>query len=199
MIVSLLAHRLGRAVHWNGNRSEDLVSTTHGFDEIVEAELGLDGDGHIRALAAEVIGDVGAYSIYPWTAALEPVQVVSFMPGPYRVPAYRGNVRAVATCKALTGPYRGVGRPISTFVMERLIDMAARRLALDPADLRRRKLVQDGGFPYKVVTGLVWDQSSFRESLDGACLSIGYDALRAEQTKARSEGRWFGIGIATYA
>ena len=94
MIVSLLAHRLGRAVHWNGSRREDLVSTTHGFDEIVEAELGLDGDGHILALAAEVVGDVGAYSIYPWTAALEPVQVASFLPGPYRVPTYRGRVRA---------------------------------------------------------------------------------------------------------
>jgi hypothetical protein len=120
MTVSLLAHRFGRAVRWTGSRGEDLVSTTHGFDEIVDAELGLDRDGHILALAAEVIGDVGAYSIYPWTAAPEPVQVASFLPGPYRVPTYRGQARAVATCKTPTGPYRGVGRPISTFVMERL-------------------------------------------------------------------------------
>jgi CO/xanthine dehydrogenase Mo-binding subunit len=88
--------------------------------------------GRILALAAEVIGDIGAYSIFPWTAALEPVQVVSFMPGPYRVPTYQGHARAVATCKAPTGPYRGVGLPISTFVMERLIDMAARHLTIDP-------------------------------------------------------------------
>ena len=101
--VSVLARRLGRAVHWTGDRLEDLASTTQGFDEIVDAELALDKEGHILALAAEVIGDVGAYSIYPWTAALEPVQVASFMPGPYRVPAYRGHVRAVATCKAPTG------------------------------------------------------------------------------------------------
>jgi Molybdopterin-binding domain of aldehyde dehydrogenase len=100
-VVSVLARHLGRAVRWTGDRLEDLASTSHGFDEIVAAELALDKDGHILALAAEVIGDIGAYSIYPWTAALEPVQVVSFMPGPYCVPTYRGHVRAVATCKAV--------------------------------------------------------------------------------------------------
>ena len=116
IIVSVLARRLGRPVRWNGSRSEDLVSTTHGFDEIVDAELGLDADGHILALAAEVIGDIGAYSIYPWTAALEPVQVASFMPGPYRVPTYRGRVRAVATCKPRPAPIAasaGRSRPLS--------------------------------------------------------------------------------------
>ena len=82
IIVAVLARRLGRLVRWNGSRSEDLVLTKHGFDEIVDAELGLDGSGHILALAAEVIGDIGAYSIYPWTATLEPVQVASFTPGP---------------------------------------------------------------------------------------------------------------------
>src|SRR6516165_7963049 len=163
IVVSVLARRLGRAVHWTGDRLEDLASTTQGFDEIVDAELALDKEGHILALAAEVIGDVGAYSIYPWTVALEPVQVASFMPGPYRVPAYRGHVRAVATCKAPTGPYRGVGRPISTFVMERLIDMAARRLAIDPAELRLRNLIRAEEFPYKVAS--VWDLSGFEESL----------------------------------
>jgi hypothetical protein len=89
---------------------EDLTATSHGFDEIVEAELAIDLDGRIRALKAEVIGDVGAYSIYPWTAALEPVQVISFIPGPYRVPTYSAQARAVATNKAPTGPYRGAAR-----------------------------------------------------------------------------------------
>ena len=199
MIVSLLAHHLGRAVRWTGSRREDLVSTTHGFDEIVEAELGLDGDGHILALAAEVIGDVGAYSIYPWTAALEPVQVASFLPGPYRVPTYRGQVRAVATCKTPTGPYRGVGRPISTFVMERLIDMAAQRLAIDPVQLRLRNLIRADEFPYRVASGIVWDRSGFVDSLTSACQAAGYQLLREEQAKARAEGRLVGIGIATYA
>jgi aerobic carbon-monoxide dehydrogenase large subunit len=199
ILVAVLARKLRRAVRWTSDRLEDLLSTSQGFDEIVEAELALDADGRIAGLTAEVIGDVGAYSIYPWTAALEPVQVVSFLPGPYRVPAYRGHVRAVATPKAPMGPYRGVGRPVSTFVMERLIDMAARRLALDPAELRRRNLVGDGEFPYRVASGIVWDRSAFGETLDRACAAIDYAKLRDGQVKARAEGRLVGIGIATYA
>ena len=199
IVVSMLARRLGRAVRWSANRQEDFVSTTHGFDEIVEAELGLDGHGQIMALAAEIIGDIGAYSIYPWIAALEPVQVASFMPGPYRVPTYRGRVRAVATCKTPIGPYRGVGRPISTFVMERLIDMAARRLSIDPVELRLRNLIRADEFPYRVASGIVWDRSGFVDSLTSACQAIGYNQLREEQARARAEGRFVGIGIATYA
>ncbi|MGH6738450.1 MAG: xanthine dehydrogenase family protein molybdopterin-binding subunit, partial [Bradyrhizobium sp.] len=144
-------------------------------------------------------GDVGAYSIYPWTAALEPVQVVSFLPGPYRIQHYRGRVRAVATSKAPTGPYRGVGRPIATFVMERLMDKAAAKLGIDPKEIRLRNLVSDGELPYKVASGIVWDKSGFQECLDAACNAVGYDALRAKQKEARANGRWFGIGIASYA
>jgi carbon-monoxide dehydrogenase large subunit len=199
ILVAVLARRLGRAVRWRAERREDLMSTTHGFDEIVDAELAFDPDGRIAALTAEVLGDAGAYSIYPWTAALEPVQVASFLPGPYRVTAYRGRVRAVATCKTPTGPYRGVGRPIATFVMERLIDMAARRLSVDPAELRRKNLIGDDEFPYRVASGIVWDRSGFIESLDRACAAIGYAALREGHAKARAEGRLVGIGLATYA
>jgi carbon-monoxide dehydrogenase large subunit len=199
ILVAVLARHLGRTVRWTSDRLEDLLATSQGFDEIVEAELGLAADGTILGLSADVIGDVGAYSIYPWTAALEPVQVVSFLPGPYRVPDYRGRVRAVATCKAPTGPYRGVGRPISTFVMERLIDMAARRLGRDPVELRRANLVRAEEFPYKVASGLVWDRSSFIESLDAACAAIDYPALRVRQREARAAGRLVGIGVASYA
>ena len=199
IVVAVLARHLGRAVCWASDRLEDLSSTSQGFDEIVDAELALDKDGHILALSAEVIGDVGAYSIYPWTAALEPVQVVSFMPGPYRIPTYRGHVRAVATCRAPTGPYRGVGRPISTFVVERLIDMAAQRLSTDPAELRLRNLIRTDEFPYRAASGIVWDRSGFSETLTSACAAVGYPKLREEQAKARAKGRLVGIGIATYA
>jgi carbon-monoxide dehydrogenase large subunit len=199
ILVAVLARHLGRAVRWTGDRLEDLASTTHAFDEIVDAELALDQEGHILALKAEIIGDVGSCSIYPWTAALEPAQLASFMPGPYRVPAYRGQVRAVATCKAPTGAYRGVGRPISTFVMERLIDMAARRLAIDSVELRQRNLIGPDEFPYRVASGIVWDRSGFVETLTSACATIDYARLREEQAKARDAGRLVGIGIATYA
>jgi len=199
MCVALLARQLGRPVKWASDRLEDLLATSQGFDEIVDAELGLDADGHITVLQAEAIGDIGANSIYPWTAGLEPVQVVSFMPGPYRVPVYRGRVRAVATCKSPTGPYRGVGRPAAAFVMERLVDMAARKLGVDPRALRRANLVKPEEFPYKTAPGIVWDRSGFLECLEGACAAAGYDALRAAQARARAEGRWVGIGLASYA
>ncbi|MEA2874113.1 MAG: aerobic carbon-monoxide dehydrogenase large subunit, partial [Hyphomicrobiales bacterium] len=199
IFVCAAARALGRAVKWTSDRMEDLAATSQGFDEIVDAELGLDAQGRMLSLRADAIGDVGAYSIYPWTAALEPVQVVSFLPGPYRVEAYRGRVQAVATAKAPTGPYRGVGRPISTFVMERLVDMAAAKLKLDPKELRLRNLVRAEEFPYKVASGIVWDRSGFIECLDAASNAIGYDALRVKQAEARAAGKWFGIGIASYA
>ena len=197
--MCLLARQLARPVKWTSDRMEDLCATYQGFDEIVDAELGVDADGHILGLRADVVGDIGAYSIYPWTAALEPVQVISFMPGPYRVPAYRGRVRGVCTSKSPGGPYRGVGRPTSTFVMERLVDMAARKLGLDPRDMRRRNLVKPEEFPYKTPSGIVWDQSAFMESLERACAGVDYDALRTAQAAARAEGRWVGIGLASYA
>jgi aerobic carbon-monoxide dehydrogenase large subunit len=199
IFVCAAARTLGRAVKWTSDRLEDLTASSQGFDEIADAELALDSEGHLLGLRAEVIGDVGAYSIYPWTAALEPVQVVSFLPGPYRIANYRGRVRAVATSKAPTGPYRGVGRPISTFVMERLMDMAAKRLGIDVKDIRHKNLVSSAEFPYKAASGIVWDKSAFQECLDAACAAIGYETLRARQEQARAAGRWLGIGIACYA
>jgi len=199
IFVCAAARHLARSVKWTSDRMEDLAATSQAFDEIVDAELALDRDGKMLALRADVVGDVGAYSIYPWTAALEPVQVVSFLPGPYRVEHYRGRVEAVATCKPPTGPYRGVGRPVSTFVMERLVDTAAARLRLDPKEIRLRNLVQPDEFPHKIGSGIVWDKSGFVEGLNAACETIGYAALRQKQAEARARGKWFGIGIACYA
>ena len=198
-LVCALARKTGRSVKWTGDRLEDLLSTSHAFDETIDAELALDASGHILALRAEVIGDVGAYSIYPWTAGIEPVQVISFMPGPYKVPAYHGHVRAVSTPKSPTGPYRGVGRPTSTFVMERLMDLAAQRMGIDPAEIRRINLVAPHEFPYKSVVGLVWDASGFTEGLDAALEAFDYAKARQAQAQARAQGRWVGIGLATYA
>ena len=194
----VMARRLGRPVKWIGDRREDLLATTHAWDEIIEAELGLDRDGAIVGLRAQVTADVGAYSIYPWTAAIEPVQTISFLPGPYRVPTYRGRTRGVATCKTPLGPYRGVGRPPAVFVIEGLMDRAARRLGLDPTEIRLRNFIRDEDFPYKSPSGIVWDRSSLTGSLLRAREALDYVALRAEQTRARAAGRWLGIGVASY-
>jgi len=199
ILVCALSRHLGRPVKWVGDCMEDLTSTSQAFDETIEAELALDEEGNLVALRAEILGDVGAYSIYPWTAALEPMQVAGFLPGPYRLPHYRARVRAVATNKPPTGPYRGVGRPAATFVLERLLDMAARKLSMDPREIRQRNFVREEEFPYKIGSGIVWDRSGFTECLQRACEAIDYSNLRQQQAEARAEGRWVGIGIASYA
>ncbi|GIX48389.1 MAG: dehydrogenase [Candidatus Tectimicrobiota bacterium] len=198
LVVCVLARQLARPVKWCGDRREDLLATTQAWDEVVEAELALAADGTLLGLWAEVTADIGAYSIYPWTAAIEPVQTVSFLPGPYRVPHYRGRARGVATCKAPTGPYRGVGRPVSTFVMEGLLERAARQLGMDPVALRLRNVVRPQECPYRAATGIVWDTVSVAACLERACEVIDYQALRAWQARARAEGRCVGIGFSAY-
>jgi aerobic carbon-monoxide dehydrogenase large subunit len=199
MLVAVLARKLGRPVKWSGDRLEDLVSTSQAFDERIDAELATDAEGRLLGLRADVLGDIGAWSVYPWTGALEPVQVVSFMPGPYRLDAYSGTVRGVVTPKPPTGPYRGVGRPAAVFAMERLIDMAAQRLGLDPVEMRRRNLVTPAEFPYRTASGLIWDRSGFQECLEAACARGDYPDLARRRDEARAEGRWVGIGVASYA
>lgn len=199
MIVCALAKKVQRSIKWTGDRLEDLISTSQAFDERIHARLAVDAEGNILGLTAEVISDIGAYSIYPWTAGIEPVQVISFMPGPYRVPAYHGSVIAVSTPKSPTGPYRGVGRPTSTFVMERLMNMAAKKLGMDPIQLRMKNMVRPEEFPYKTPSGIVWDRSAFTEGLSAASEAFSYDERLQYQEKARTEGKWVGIGVASYA
>jgi carbon-monoxide dehydrogenase large subunit len=199
LLICIAARKLRRSVKWTADRLEDISSSSQAFAEIVDAEMGFDANGIATALEADVIGDVGAFSIYPWTCGLEPVQVVSFLPGPYKIGSYRGAVRGVATCKPPTGPYRGVGRPISTFVAERLMDLGAAALGIDPLEIRRRNLVRAEEFPYRIASGIIWDKAGFIECLDAAANAAGYERLRKEQAEARKQGRLYGVGIASYA
>jgi aerobic carbon-monoxide dehydrogenase large subunit len=199
ILLCVAARKLRRSLKWTADRLEDISSSSQAFAEIVDAEMGFDANGIAIALEADVIGDVGAYSIYPWTCGLEPVQVVSFLPGPYKIRSYRGAVRGVATSKPPTGPYRGVGRPISTFVAERLMDMGAKALDIDPLEIRRRNLVGPDEFPYRIASGIIWDRTGFIECLEAAADTGGYGELRIRQAAARAEGRYFGIGLASYA
>jgi aerobic carbon-monoxide dehydrogenase large subunit len=199
ILLCVAAKKLRRSLKWTADRLEDISSSSQAFAEIIDAEMGFDENGIAIALEADVIGDVGAYSIYPWTAGLEPVQVVSFLPGPYKIRSYRGAVRGVATNKPPTGPYRGVGRPVSTFVTERLMDMGARALGIDPVEIRRRNLVGADEFPYRIASGIIWDKTGFVECLEAAAQAGQYGRLRLQQRAARAEGRYFGIGVASYA
>jgi aerobic carbon-monoxide dehydrogenase large subunit len=196
--VCALARLTGRPVKWVGDRREDLLTSTQAWDETIDAELALNADGTIAGLRARVVADVGAYSIHPWTASIEVIQVISFLPGPYRVPHYRGEGWGVATNKAPMGPYRGVGRPVSTFVTEALVDRAARRLGVDPVELRLRNLLRPEDLPYRSPSGVVWDSGSFVESLERARDVADYARVRVEQRRARDAGRYVGVGVASY-
>ena len=199
ILLCVAAKKLRRSLKWTADRLEDISSCSQAFAETIEAEMGFDENGMAIALEADVIGDVGAYSIYPWTCGLEPVQVVSFLPGPYKIKSYRGAVRGVATNKPPTGPYRGVGRPISTFVTERLMDMGAKVLGLDPLEIRRRNFVRAEEFPYRIASGIIWDKAGFVECLEAAAQAGPYEKLREQQRAARAQGRYFGIGLSSYA
>jgi carbon-monoxide dehydrogenase large subunit len=199
LLICIAARKLRRSIKWTADRLEDVSSSSQAFAEIVDAEMGFDANGIATSLQADVIGDVGAFSIYPWTCGLEPVQVVSFLPGPYKIGSYLGAVRGVATCKPPTGPYRGVGRPISTFVAERLMVLGAKALDIDPLEIRRRNMVRADEFPYRIASGIIWDKTGFIECLEAASQRAGYEQLRKEQAQARKQGRLFGIGIASYA
>lgn len=196
--VCAMARILGRPVKWTSDRREDLMATSQAWDEIIDAELTVKRDGEIVELKAEVLADVGAYSVYPWTACIEPVQTVSFLPGPYHVPNYWARASAVATCKAPTGPYRGVGRPLSTFVMEGLIERAGHRLGIDPVEIRLRNYIKSDEFPYKTPTGIVWDRADFDGTLLKARELLDYRRWREQQARARQQGRLIGIGFGSF-
>jgi carbon-monoxide dehydrogenase large subunit len=198
LALCAIAQLIGRPVKWIGDRREDLLTSTQAWDETIDAELAVGADGTIHGLRATVLADIGAYSLYPWTASIEVIQVLGFLPGPYRVPHYLAEARGVATNKAPMGPYRGVGRPISTFVMEGLLDRAARRLRLDPVAVRSANLIRSDELPYRSPSGIVWDTGSFAESLERACAEADYAGLRATQAANDGARRRMGIGIASY-
>ena len=151
----------------------------------------------MTALSADVLANVGAYSCYPTTCAVEPLMALAEMPGPYDVREYACLSRGVVTHTCPMAPYRGVSRPVITFAIERLMDKAAADFALDPVDIRRRNLVRT--FPYKTATGLVLDEASYVEAMEEAVEAIDVAGFRVRQKKARAEGRYLGLGFATFS
>ena len=196
IITVLLCQKFKRPIKWVSDRFEDLMSTSQGFEEIMDVELFFSKSGYFKGLKGNIIGDVGAYSIYPWTAALEPMQVAGFLQGPYKIENFKANVKCVVTNKPPTGPYRGVGRPAAVFAIERLIDMAAKKLKIDPAKLRLLNMIDKKDLPFKIGSGIVWDKAGFKECLKSALKLIDYKELRKSQKK--NSVNWLGIGIASY-
>src|SRR5215813_1851899 len=144
-----------------------------------------------------LVADVGAYSCYPTTCGVEPLMAMAELPGPYDVREYSCVARGVLTNTCPMAPYRGVSRPVITFALERLMDKAAAAFGLDPIEIRRRNLVKT--FPHTSVTGLTFDEASYVETMEAAVEAIDVPAFRARQAKARGEGRYLGVGLATFS
>lgn len=189
---------LGRPVKWISDRVEALQSDTQARDERVRAELALARDGTIIGLRSEVVSDGGAFSVYPRSMVTEGVQVATIMPGPYRVPAYAAHLRVAITNKAPLAVYRAVGHPVAILVMEALMDEGARRLNMDPAQLRRRNLIAPEELPYTSITGQVYDSGSHQESLTALLHEVNPASLDERKQQARARGTLLGVGLACF-
>jgi len=198
-VCAHLALGLRRPVKWVEDRLENMVASTHARDQYIEVEVAVDREGRILALSSDVWVDVGAYSTYLWSAGMEPLQTAGLMPGPYKVQAMRYRTRGVATNKTPVGPYRAVGRPSASASLELLLDEVARKLKLDPVELRQRNLIPNEAMPYRNGNNLVHDNVNYLPCLKLSTAKADYERLRAEQRQAQTNGKLRGIGIACYA
>jgi carbon-monoxide dehydrogenase large subunit len=202
VLLPWISMRLNRPVKWIEDRLEHFFATTHERGQIHDAEIALDGEGRILGIKDVFLHDTGAYNPYGLTV---PINSQCTLLGPYVVPAYDSTFTAVFTNLPIVTPYRGAGRQHGVFVIERLLDLAARELNIDPAEIRRRNLIPVDAFPYKNeiiyqdFQPLEYDSGNYEPVLDKALEAIGYDQfIRQEQPKLRAQGRCVGIGVACY-
>lgn len=195
--VAAAARRLDRPVKWIEDRREALTAGFLAREQRYRTRAAFDADGHITGLDVDVVCDMGAYSCYPFTAGIEPLMASAEMPSVYRVPAYRVRGRAITTNKAPTAPYRGVSRPQYVLAMERVMDRAARALALDPVEVRRRNVITE--FPYTGVNAVTYDPGTYRESLDLAEATLRDEGWYALRDAAPADGRIIGIGYSCFS
>ena len=193
-VVAALAHRLQRPVMWHETRTESMVSLFHGRGQVQYVELGLRRDGTFAGIRVRLVGDAGAY---PMIGALIPSATLRMLPGPYGIASVEGHAVAAATNTTPMGAYRGAGRPEACALLERIIDIAAVELGVDPVELRRRNLLAPDAFPFTTATGMVYDVGDYRRTLDAALELIGYEARRRDQAERRSDGsvKQLGIGV----
>jgi carbon-monoxide dehydrogenase large subunit len=197
VLVAWLARKLKSSVAWIEDRRENLIAGFHSRDQHVIVEGAFDADAKLLALNADVVANVGAYSCYPTTCGVEPLMGLAEMPGPYDVREYACLARGVLTNTCPMAPYRGVSRPVITLALERLMDKAAADFGLDPVEMRRRNLINT--FPYTSATGLVFDEASYIETMESAVAAVDVPAFRVRQKEARAEGRYLGLGLATFS
>jgi len=189
--ASLMA---ARPVKWMSDRREDLMTTMHSREQIHRIRSAVTEDGRVLGVKVTIKASNGAYSVWPMTAGLDSGQASENVPGPYDITAYERDVYAIATNKAPMGPYRGVGRISACFAIERTMDEIARRLELDPLEVRRRNVVRR--YPYETIAGLRFESGSSAETLDKMERILNLGELRREHARLRQQSIYRGVGLA---
>jgi carbon-monoxide dehydrogenase large subunit len=202
MLVTFLARQLGRPVRWIEDRREHLMSATHSRDQLHDLEVGFDDDGRILALRDDYIVDCGAWNPIGSGVAYN---TAVHLTGPYKIENFAATGKIVVTNKVPNAPYRGAGRPEAAFAMERTIDLVARELNLEPAEVRRRNMIRADempyrvGMPYRDGEPIVYDSGDYPGALQKALDAIGgVEAFRRRQSEARGQDRYLGLGIGCY-
>ncbi|MGH2605302.1 MAG: molybdopterin cofactor-binding domain-containing protein [Anaerolineales bacterium] len=202
VLIPWAALRLGVPVKWIEDRAENFVGTTHERGQIHDAEIALTRDGRILGVRDQFLHDTGAYDPYGLTV---PINSQCTLLGPYDIPNYDSEFKAVFTNKTIVTPYRGAGRQHGVFVIERLLDLAARELGMDPTEIRRRNFLRPEAFPhdnqiiYQDFAPLVYDSGNYGPVLDRALRMIEYERFRSESQPAlRAQGHQVGIGVVAY-
>ena len=195
-IVTLASKRTGRPVKWFADRTDHFLADTHGPDNITTARLAIDQKGRFLAIEVETLADMGAYlSTY---APYIPYIGAAMLPGVYDIPVCFVRVRAAFTNTAPVDAYRGAGRPEASYVIERLVDAAARELGIEPATLRKKNFVRPSAMPYKTATGKVYDTGEFAAHMARAQDIADWDGFKKRAAAAKKRGKLRGVGIATY-
>jgi aerobic carbon-monoxide dehydrogenase large subunit len=196
-LVSLAAMDLGRPVKWTEDRSENYKATIHGRDHVEHVEMCGTRDGTITGLRTTVYAGLGGYAS---TAAPGIPTILHGLvySGAYTIPNILGTIHGVYTAGTPVDAYRGAGRPEAAFLIERLVDIFAREIGMDPVEIRRKNFIPADKFPYTTATGLTYDSGNYPGALDKALDMLDYAAFRKTQAEARKEGRYLGVGVISY-
>ena len=195
-VAAALSKRLGAPIKWIEDRSEAFLTTTHARDVIGQIELAAKRDGTVTALRARLVADIGAYEML--LTAFIPTLTHGLLSGGYAIPVIRSELIEVFTNKMPTDAYRGAGMPEAIFFVERSMELLARELRMDPAEVRRKNFIRPEQFPYKTAAGNEYDSGEYERLLDATLDLAGWEKMRAAQAAARAEGRLVGLGMSFY-
>jgi len=198
LAVAALSMKLNRPLRWIEDRREHLIASPHAREHRYELTAYADSKGKILGLEAVVVVDAGAYSVWPWTAAMEAGMSAGIMTGPYDIPVYHARAVTVATNKSPLGPYRGVGRSGACFAIETLVDAVAREVKREPADVRIENMVSLAAMPYRSATHKYYDSGDYPTCAQMARDAVDLPGIRARQAKPSPDGKLIGFGMASY-